>query len=229
MRPYLSSPVFIVLLLLAVAGSSQVVPPPPPPPDTISVEGKIFEEVEVEANFPGGDKAWLNYLINTVKGDVATKNGAPIGQYTVVAQFVVLKDGTIGDIKMLTNFGFGMEQEVIRTLKLSGTWNPAIQNGRPVKAYRKQPVTFQVVDENINIVTKTPYVLYIGKQNNITIAVNKVKPEDLEVSISQGSIINKGDGLFVAKVNKPGRAIVSISNSKKNKELAEVSFEVREK
>lgn len=130
---------------------------------------------------------------------------------------------------MLTNFGFGMEQEVIRTLKLSGTWNPAIQNGRPVKAYRKQPVTFQVVDENINIVTKTPYVLYIGKQNNITIAVNKVKPEDLEVSISQGSIINKGDGLFVAKVNKPGRAIVSISNSKKNKELAEVSFEVREK
>ena len=61
-----------------------------------------------------------------------------------LVQFIINKEGAITDIKPLTKYGFGMEEEVIRILKKSPQWVPAIQFGRNVKAYRKQPVTFMV-------------------------------------------------------------------------------------
>ncbi|HET9432867.1 MAG TPA: energy transducer TonB, partial [Chitinophagaceae bacterium] len=72
------------------------------------------------------------------------RNFAPEGTYMVIVQFVVDKEGHITDIKPLTKFGFGMEEEVIRIMKKSPRWVPASQFGRNVNAYRKQPVTFAV-------------------------------------------------------------------------------------
>ena len=57
-------------------------------------------------------------------------------------------DGTVSDIKALTNLGYGLEQEAIRVLKKAAKWKPAIQDGRQVKAYRKQAITFQVTTED---------------------------------------------------------------------------------
>ena len=74
-------------------------------------------------------------------------NDAPAGSYTVIIQFVVDTDGSISDIKALTNHGYGLEQEAIRVIKKATKWEPAFQNGRHVKAYRKQPITFQVEGE----------------------------------------------------------------------------------
>ncbi len=110
-------------------------------------ENKIFDKVEIEAEFPGGDSKWRQYLERNANGQVATDNGAPEGTYTVVVQFVVDKEGNISDVRSLTNHGYGMEEEAIRVIKKGPKWNPAIQNGRKVKAYRKQPITFQVLSE----------------------------------------------------------------------------------
>ena len=116
-------------------------------PETDTADGKIFAKVETEASYPGGEKAWLNYLIQNVNGNIAAKKKAPVGKYTVVIQFVIDKDGYVSDISPLTNHGFGMEEEVISVLKKSPRWKAAIQDGRKVRAYRKQPVTFQVAEE----------------------------------------------------------------------------------
>ena len=115
-----------------------------PEDDTLST---IFSKVEVEASYPGGDKAWINFLIQNVNAGIAAKKKAPVGAYTVVVQFVVDKDGAISDIKPLTNHGYGMEEEVVRVLKKAPRWKAAIQDGLKVKAFRKQPVTFQVSEE----------------------------------------------------------------------------------
>ena len=56
-------------------------------------------------------------------------------------------NGTVSDIKPLTNLGYGMEQEAVRVLKKATKWEPAIQNGRKVKAYRRQKITFQVMSD----------------------------------------------------------------------------------
>ncbi len=114
--------------------------------DTIT-EDKIFDKVEIEAAYPGGDNAWRSFLVQNLNAVVPANNRAPAGKYTVVIQFVVDKTGKITDIKALTNHGYGMEAEVIRLLRKAPKWSPAIQDGRTVKAYRKQPVTFQVEEE----------------------------------------------------------------------------------
>lgn len=107
--------------------------------------GKQLSECEeVEAQYPGGDGAWGRYIGNKIKADIPVKKGAPVGQYTVVAQFIVNTDGSIGNIQTLTAFGFGMEEEVERIIRQSARWKPAKQFGKTVKAYRRQPVTFDV-------------------------------------------------------------------------------------
>ncbi len=108
---------------------------------------KIFEKVEIEASFAGGEPAWRSYLEQNLNPMVPVRKKAPVGIYTVYIQFVVSKEGKVSDIKPLTSHGYGMEKEVIRILKKAPKWIPAMQKGRPVNAYRKQPVTFQISKE----------------------------------------------------------------------------------
>ena len=206
---------------------SQDVPPPPPRVD--SSEGNVFEKVDVEAIFPGGNAAWRKYLEKNLNPNVPVENGAPIGIYTVIVQFIVNKTGEISDIKTLTNFGYGMEQEVMRIMKNSPLWVPAKQNDRMVKAYRKQPITFVIDDETVEIIMSEKYVLYTGTDNKIRISVAKVKKDDLELSISQGKIVHGDDGNFHITVNNPGKAILYIYGKKRNKELGSVYFVVKKK
>jgi protein TonB len=50
-------------------------------------------------------------------------------------------------VKALSNHGYGMEEEAVKVIRKGPAWVAAIQNGRPVKAYRKQPITFIVTGE----------------------------------------------------------------------------------
>ena len=110
-------------------------------------EDKVFTKVEIEAEYPGGQGAWQNYLRKNLNGQVATDNSAPPGTYRVVVKFIVAKDGTISDVTPETSMGYGMEQEAIRVIKKGPKWTPAQQNGNIVKAYRSQPIVFQVSEE----------------------------------------------------------------------------------
>lgn len=191
---------------------------------------RIFEKVEVEASFPDGIQGWRRFLERNLNAMVPVENGAPSGRYQVIVQFIVNKEGGISDIKTLTKQGFGMEQEVVRIMKKTPSWTPAIMNGKPVNAYRKQPVTFEVIDENVTITSKIPYALVANTDNELTIEAANVKAEDLSVSISEGSINRNGEGKFIARVIKPGRVVITVFNKKKkSKKVGAVSFEVKDK
>jgi Gram-negative bacterial tonB protein. len=73
-------------------------------------------------------------------------------------QFIVDQNGNINDVRPLTKFGYGMEDQVMSLIKKGPKWIPGIQNGRNVKAYKTQPVTF-VIDN--------------GKPNNSKSITNK--------------------------------------------------------
>lgn len=105
---------------------------------------KIFYKVEIDASYVGD---WKKFLERNLVGEVPVDNGAAPGIYTVIIQFIVDAAGNVSDIKPLTSFGHGMEQEAMRVIKKSGKWNPARQNSQLVKAYRKQPITFQVLEQ----------------------------------------------------------------------------------
>lgn len=187
-------------------------------------ELKIFEKVDVEASFPGGEMAWRKFLGRTLRADIATENGAPAGIYTVWVQFVVDKTGSVTDIRPLTNWGYGMEAEVTRVIKIGPQWQPASQNGRAVRAYRKQPVTFMIEEDGLEVHPEKGDYLYIGVDNPIIVTASKTKDKDLRLSISQG-IISGSDGRYIARVTSVGRALIEVYN--KNKKIGEVSLEVK--
>jgi hypothetical protein len=184
---------------------------------------KIFDRVEVEAKYPGGDKQWRIFLEKTLNPNVPIDNAAPSGVYTVVVQFVVSKDGSISDIRPLTNHVYGMENEVLRVITKGPKWEAAIQNGRMVKAYRKQPVTFMVQDEEIDIST---YSIKKNKNNPVEIKVFKTKDEDLEITAANGTINKLGEGMYNVRTTANERVILSIFNSKKKKQVGRVSLSV---
>jgi protein TonB len=106
-----------------------------------------FMRVEVDASFPGGPAAWLRFMNKNLRyPDDAMSNGI-VG--TVMVQFIVDKEGNVSDVQAISGpEQGGLREEAIRVIKKSGKWTPALQNGRYVKAYRRQPVTFQVGSDN---------------------------------------------------------------------------------
>ena len=110
-------------------------------------ENKVFEKVEIDASFPGGERAWANYLRKNLDANVPVDNGAPAGTYTVIVRFIVDKQGNISDVRPMTKHGYGMEDEAVKIIKKGPAWEPAVQNGRKVNAYRSQPITFVVEEQ----------------------------------------------------------------------------------
>lgn len=107
-------------------------------------DDKVFTKVEYEAEFPGGNAAWSRYIAKSLDGFDASQNGASPGKYQVIVRFIVGKDGSISDVTAETNFGYGMEEKAIKIIQKGPNWKPALQNGRNVKAYRRQPIAFTV-------------------------------------------------------------------------------------
>jgi hypothetical protein len=216
----------ILLMLLTVITTSscfsQVVTPPA---DTIDVDGKTFTRVEIEASFPGGDARWRMYLEKTVNPDIPMEKYAPPGYYTVMVQFIVDKDGSISDVKPLTHHGFGMEEEVVRVITKGPSWQPAMMKGKPVKAYRKQPVTFQVVRE----FQLSTYTLLAGRETEVDVLIENVKDEDLIVTASSGTVKLISGKKYLVKGNKPGRLLLTVSRKTKRDivELDKVMLEVK--
>jgi BlaR1 peptidase M56/Gram-negative bacterial TonB protein C-terminal len=112
--------------------------------NAVEADNIIFDKVEIEPSFPGGDAKWKQYLKAVLNQNIPAQKGATVGTYTVIVQFIVKTDSFLTNIKPLTNHGFGMEEEAIRIISKGPKWVPALQNGKKVNAYRKQPITFIV-------------------------------------------------------------------------------------
>lgn len=79
-------------------------------PEEVPVDYEaLFENPEVVASFPGGDKAWFKFLEQNANASIASDKGAPAGTYRAEAEFVVDKQGKLSGFKALTRFGYGME------------------------------------------------------------------------------------------------------------------------
>jgi periplasmic protein TonB len=106
----------------------------------------IVLTVQIEAQYPGGMSAWQRYLNRTFKYPEEAVENLIAG--AVVVQFVVDKEGNVTDVEAISGpEKGGLREEAVRVIKKSGKWTPAIQNGRQVKSYKKQPIIFQLENE----------------------------------------------------------------------------------
>jgi len=107
----------------------------------------IFTKTEEEAKFSDDPGAWKAYLMKNLNSNSAVDEGWKKGTHQVIIQFIVYKDGSIGDVKALTYAGSKTAQHCIDIIQKGPKWVPAIQNGRSVNAYRKQPITFVISEQ----------------------------------------------------------------------------------
>jgi len=97
---------------------------------------KIYTSVQVLPEFPGGVAAFYkyvqkNYRVPEVDDDVSGN---------VIVNFVVERDGSLTDIKVVRDLGYGTGKEAIRMLKAAPKWKPGIQNGKSVRVSYNLPI-----------------------------------------------------------------------------------------
>jgi protein TonB len=105
---------------------------------------KTFTKVEIESEYPGGTSAWARYLNKTLQYPQDAIDNEVQGQ--VVVQFIVDKEGNVSDVQAVSGPD-ELRKEAERVIKKSGKWTAAEQNGRKVKSYKKQPITFRLETE----------------------------------------------------------------------------------
>ena len=116
------------------------------PKEDAGDDDRIFRSVEIESQYPGGVPAWARFLHKNLNyPDEAAAGGI---QGTVLVQFIVDKEGNVSDVEAISGPAEGgLREEAIRVIRKSGKWTPAVQNGRIVKSYKRQPVIFQIADQ----------------------------------------------------------------------------------
>lgn len=106
----------------------------------------VFTKAEVSPMFTGGDEAWRKYLEKNLDPRVPMNEGWKAGKYTVIVKFIVRMDGTVSDVGTENYKGSKTSKHCISIIQHAPKWQPAIQNGKKVNAYKKQPITF-VIEE----------------------------------------------------------------------------------
>ena len=105
-------------------------------------ENKVFEVVEQMPSFPGGSGALMQYLSKNIKyPPVAEENGI---QGRVVCSFVVERDGSVSDVRILKGVDPSLDKEAIRVVSAMPKWIPGRQNGQMVRVKYNLPVTFRL-------------------------------------------------------------------------------------
>ena len=105
-------------------------------------ETKVFDVVEQMPQYKGGDQALMDYLNKSIKYPViAEENGI---QGRVVCTFVVERDGSITDVKVVRSVDPSLDKEAVRVLKAMPKWIPGKQNGSAVRVKFTVPVTFKL-------------------------------------------------------------------------------------
>lgn len=94
-------------------------------------ENNVFLVVEEFPSYSGGELARLKFLNENIKyPQLARETGI---QGTVYLTFVVERDGSVSDIRVLRGVGGGCDEEAIRVLNAMPKWNPGKQRGKPVR------------------------------------------------------------------------------------------------
>lgn len=122
-----------------VLKAKEVIAQPEPPKQE---ENKVFDVVEQMPSFPGGNSALMEYLHNNVKYPVvAQENGV---QGRVVVSFVVEKDGSITDVRVVRSVDPSLDREASRVVSSMPKWIPGKQNGSAVRVKYNVPVSFRL-------------------------------------------------------------------------------------
>lgn len=114
-----------------------------------STDDDVYDVVEKMPEFPGGMAELMKYLNSNIKYPVEAHKAGIQGR--VVVSFVVNKDGTVKDAKIVRSVDKSIDAEALRVISAMPKWLPGYQNGKAVKVRYTVPVTFRLTGESRKI------------------------------------------------------------------------------
>ena len=103
---------------------------------------RIFTSVQQIPTFPGGFDSFYKFLAQNIRYPANAVKERIQGK--VFLTFVVEKDGSLTDIKVIRGVSGDIDAEAVRVLMSSPKWKPGIQNGRPVRVQFAVPIDFSL-------------------------------------------------------------------------------------
>ncbi|RVU01731.1 TonB family protein [Mucilaginibacter limnophilus] len=114
--------------------------------DTVPANNSpVFTQVEEQPVFPGGINGFGQYLGRNIRYPAEARNKKIAGR--VFLNFIVEKDGSLSDIKVMRGIGGGCDEEAMRVLKNSPKWTPGKQNGKVVRVQYTVPIQFDLATD----------------------------------------------------------------------------------
>lgn len=127
----------VVFILLCFSSKSQS-------SDTIKVNtDSVYTNPEKEAQFPGGETKWNEYIKKTLEANIKTLLDDPKSNGVCTVNFIVDRDGSILVAVPLNMQGSELARVFVKAILKGPKWIPATVNGIPVKSLRKQKAIFK--------------------------------------------------------------------------------------
>lgn len=175
-------------------------------------DAPAFQVVEEMPEFPGGMGECLKFLAKNVKYPMESQQAGVQGK--VIVQFVVEKDGSIANPKVVRNLDPNLDGEAIRVISIMPKWKPGMQKGQPVRVKYTVPVTFKLdgkTDSNSQMINldsipadQRPLIMVDGQK--VSVEIMKLLNSDKIGSIS---VLKDDDKLKYGEEGKNGVILIT--------------------
>ncbi|HEX7367466.1 MAG TPA: TonB family protein [Pelobium sp.] len=124
---------------------------------TIDAQGNETEYDGLESlpTFKGGSQAFGSFLAANLRYPSDARDNNVQGR--VFLQFVIEKDGSLVEAKVLRGIGHGCDEEALRVINKSPNWNPGMQRGKAVRVSYTVPIFFQLAGGSLKSETRKPF------------------------------------------------------------------------
>ena len=158
-----------------------------PNPAVVDTTSRVFDVVEEMPRFPGGPAELMQYLAKSIRyPEEAHKNGI---QGRVIATFVVEKDGSITEARVVKSVDELLDAEALRVINSMPNWIPGRQNGEPVRVKYTVPITFKLQGD-AKAAKENAIILQEHKRKDFTLVIdgkafdiaelNGINPADID-------------------------------------------------
>ncbi|MDD2527356.1 MAG: M56 family metallopeptidase [Lentimicrobiaceae bacterium] len=171
-------------------------------------EDQVYTVVEKLPEFPGGQEALWNYMGNAISYSEEAKKAKVEG--TVYVNFIIEKDGTVSNAKVLRGIGYGLDEIALNAVNNMPAWIPGMKNEKPVRLQFNLPVKFSLSEGKSGNLDNLPEsVIYQGRKVYYKVDVAPLFPGGNEALL----------GYLREKTGNPGLRFASPETDKKVNEI----------
>ena len=109
---------------------------------TSTSKEEVFTVVDVQPEYPGGKAKMHEFMVKQFNYPTEARNNNIQGR--VYVSFIIEKDGSVSNTKVIRGIGYGCDKEAMRIVNAMPNWSPGMQDGEPKRVKFTLPVSFKL-------------------------------------------------------------------------------------